>query len=344
MRIWSCALPTPPVPSPWLVRTVTPIWERMRASPRHAGPTLSEALRVTRSLGSRDRRLAGDLLLGLIRHERALARIHADPFVAWTLLATDGPPDLPDEPDAYAVATSLPDDLAAEWWSRLGPDAAVTLARTLAERAPVALRWLGAEGDLPPFPVAVRRVGARGIVLEAGANVETWETFKDGRVIVQDLGSQALVDAVFPGPGARVMDLCAGAGGKSLALAAMGADVQAWDVRKEALRELEKRAARSGLDIRIGPPQGRYDLVLVDAPCSGTGVLRRHPENRWKLRYPVEAQREVLATARRHADRVAYATCALTLRENEEIVGGPGETLWPESGGRDGFFLARLSS
>jgi 16S rRNA (cytosine967-C5)-methyltransferase len=166
-------------------------------------------------------------------------------------------------------------------------------------------------------------------------------------VEVQDLGSQAIVDFMRVKPGDRVMDLCAGAGGKSLALAAMGARVRAWDIRPAALDELRKRADRAGLRIDIGPPRGHYDIALVDAPCSGTGVLRRHPENRWKLHSPTDVQERLLRDATRIAPRVVYATCALTLAENEHLVRAVGEptreeTVWPDEL-REGFFMAEIA-
>ena len=333
MTVWSCALPAPPVPSPRILRVVERVWADMRREPRMAGPTLSAALRSERSLGSKERPVAGDLLVGLIRHERALARIDADPLRAWLRLAEDGVPELDDPPDAYAIATSLPGDLAAEWWQRLGAEAAVALARTLAGRAPV---WLRALRDPVEIPVAHTRLGA-AIRLDARANIHTFDAFREGRIEVQDLGSQRIVEATFPGQGGTVLDLCAGAGGKALSLAALGARVTAWDVRPAALRELSQRAHRAGLPITIAEPTGTYDVVLVDAPCSGTGVLRRHPENRWKLRCPVDLQRSLLDRARAVGGRVVYATCSLALRENEEVA-GEGTTLWPEVGGSEGYF------
>lgn len=337
MRVWSCALPRPVVPSGRILRVVERVWAEMRADPRHAGPILSRAMRAERSLGSKERPVAGDLLTGLIRHERALARIDADPLRAWLRLAEGELPDLDDPPDAYAIATSLPDDLAGEWWARLGPERAIEHARTLAGRAPVWLRVLREPVDIP---VAHTRRGA-SLRLDAGANVHTLDAFRDGRIEVQDLGSQRIAEAAFLGPGCTVLDLCAGAGGKSLTLAALGARVTAWDVRPAALQELTFRARRAGLPIRVAEPRGPYDVVLVDAPCSGTGVLRRHPENRWKLRFPTDTQRDLLARARRLGGRVVYATCALTLRENEEIA-GEGTTLWPEPGESEGYFWATL--
>jgi 16S rRNA (cytosine967-C5)-methyltransferase len=316
----------------------------MRARPTHAGPTLAAGLRAARTLGSKERPIAGDLLLGLIRHERALARVDPDPLRAWLKLAEEGPPDLEDPPDAYAVALSVPDALAREWWGRLGEPAAIDLAKRIAGRAPVALRVLREPVTLD---IPHRRVGDRAIVLEARTNVNLLPAWQEGRVEVQDLGSQAIVDFMRVKPGDRVMDLCAGAGGKSLALAAMGARVRAWDIRPAALDELRKRADRAGLRIDIGPPRGHYDIALVDAPCSGTGVLRRHPENRWKLHSPTDVQERLLRDATRIAPRVVYATCALTLAENEHLVRAVGEptreeTVWPDEL-REGFFMAEIA-
>lgn len=307
----------------------------MLREPRMAGPTLSAGLRAERSLGSKERPVAGDMLTGMIRHERALLRIDPDPIRAWLRIAEEGIPDLPDPPNAYAIATSIPDALADEWWQRLGADRALVLARTLAGRAPV---WLRALREPVEIPVAHTREGA-AIRLDAKANINTFEAFREGRIEVQDLGSQRIAEAAFLGVGSTVLDLCAGAGGKSLTLAALGAKVTAWDVRPAALRELADRARRANLDIRIGEPTGRYDLVVVDAPCSGTGVLRRHPENRWKLRFPTDLQRSLLARARTLGGSVVYATCSLAQRENEEIA-GEGTTLWPEEGGSEGYFWA----
>lgn len=352
MRVWSSALPAPVPPSDRIRWVVEGIWADVQRDPRHAGPIISAALRAARTLGSKERPVAGDMLTGMIRHHRALARIHADPVQAWLRLCNDGAPELDDPEDAaaaYAIAVSMPEDIAAEWWSRLGPEAAVQHARTLAGRAPVALRVLR-EGFTLSVPF--RRVGAHGAVLEARCNLDLEPSYREGMVEVQDLGSQTIVDAAFPGRGARVLDLCAGAGGKSLSLAALGADVQAWDIRPRALDALAERARRARLKVRIAPPEGRYDLVLVDAPCSGTGVLRRHPENRWKLEFPTDAQLGLLRRAVTMAPTVVYATCALTRRENEDVVRSVAEpaaqlveeqTIWPEPGGADGFYWAKLA-
>ncbi|MEN9787332.1 MAG: hypothetical protein RLZZ299_2596 [Pseudomonadota bacterium] len=336
MRIWSCALPTLPAASERIWRVVERVAAEIRARPTHAGPLLAAALRNARSLGAKERPVAGDLLSASLRHPRALARLDPDPYVALRRLAAGDVPDLPDPDDAYAVAVSLPEDLAAEWWAQLGPDGAVAHARLLAGRAPVAVRVLRGPVALP---VPSRAAGPHGRVLEGRVNLHVVPAWTEGRIEVQDLGSQRIVDALaaqLP-PGARVFDACAGAGGKALSLAALGFAVQAWDVRPAALRELSRRAARCGLDVRIAPPspRQRFDAVLVDAPCSGTGVLRRHPENRARLSFPTDVQAELLARALDLAPGVLYATCSLAARENgvlvRRVAGVPlfEETVWP---------------
>lgn len=313
----------------------------MRATPEMAGPILSRAMREERSLGSKERPVAADLLLGLIRHESALKRINAEPMQAWLQIATDGCPELPDPEDAvlaYAIALSLPEAIAREWWVRLGAERAVALAKIIAGRAPL---WLRVLRDPVSLPVAHERIG-NAIRVDARVNLDTVPAYIAGQLLVQDLGSQQISDAAFAGAGTTVLDLCAGAGGKSLALAAMGAKVTAWDVRSHALDELDKRARKSGLDIQIAPPNGNYDVILVDAPCSGSGVLRRHPENRWKLAARSAEQRALVERCRGRAQRVVYATCSLLREENEEISGMEGTTLWPEESGSEGYYWATL--
>ncbi len=334
-------------------RVVADLWAKIQKNPSYASPILAEGLRAARQLGSKERPVVGDTVLGLIRHRDALRRLDVDPLAAWELLlAPPGgdasidtmnlAPDADDPVDDYTTALSLPTTLARQWWRRLGQENAWQLASTLCGRAPVVLRLLRPPRDLPAHTLHTPRTA----VLERRLNLDLLPDYREGRVIVQDAGSQEIVDRSFPGPGARVLDLCAGAGGKSLALAALGAEVQAWDVRGSALHELQRRAARAGLRVRVGPPDGRYDLVLVDAPCSGSGVLRRHPENRLKLKIPGQAQLRLLEQALGLGDAVVYATCSLDEEENERLVRRLGvpqweATLWPDPV-REGYYLAKM--
>ena len=217
------------------------------------------------------------------------------------------------------------------------------------------------------------------------ARVTQTRAFIEGRVEIQDEGSQRIAAAVAARPGETVIDWCAGAGGKTLALAAAmrgEGRLLALDPHAERLAECKRRCERAGVrvDARViekGPkPLGELgdiaDAVLVDAPCSSTGALRRNPELRWHLdsawldRFP-EQQLAILLRAAHHVKRggrLVYATCSLLRRENEDVVSaflanreefdliteqrfGPANAQWlaahPLPGfGPDGFYVATL--
>lgn len=154
----------------------------------------------------------------------------------------------------------------------------------------------------------------------------------NGYYEVQDEGSQLAVFYADAKPNERVLDFCAGAGGKSLALACEMKNtghIRAYDVEERKLRTLEKRAERAGATIiKTGEPEGDYDLVLVDAPCSGTGTWRRQPDAKWrltegKLKGYMNLQREILEAAAKYVKpggRMVYITCSMLPGENEDQV------------------------
>jgi 16S rRNA (cytosine967-C5)-methyltransferase len=158
---------------------------------------------------------------------------------------------------------------------------------------------------------------------------------------VQDEGSQLLSLLVEPKRGEMVMDFCAGAGGKTLHLAALMANsgsLYAMDVSTKRLDRLKPRLARAGVhnvrriainherDARVQRLAGKFDRVLVDAPCSGTGTLRRNPDIKWRpieLESLVTSQRAILASAAtllKPGGRLVYATCSLLREENEDVI------------------------
>jgi 16S rRNA (cytosine967-C5)-methyltransferase len=203
---------------------------------------------------------------------------------------------------------------------------------------------------------------------------------------VQDEGSQLIAFACAPHSGANILDLCAGAGGKALAIAAAApnARILATDTNRGRLSKLPERAKRAGAAIEtrlVNPPheldeladvRGEADLVLVDAPCSGSGTWRRNPEGRWRL--TPERLERVLALQERLLDIagelvrpggvLVYAVCSLLsregagqidrflnrhsswIREDTRIAGGrpdgAGRLLTPGHDRTDGFFVARL--
>ncbi len=200
-------------------------------------------------------------------------------------------------------------------------------------------------------------------VTENARRVKSSAAFREGLVELQDAASQAVADMLLPVvPGARVLDYCAGGGGKALALAASGARVTAHDADPRRMADLPERARRAGARIEVAERLGRerFDLVLVDAPCSGSGAWRRQPEAKWRLDEARLAaltalQGEVLRAAARHVaagGTLAYATCSLLDAENGAVVEGfLAETprfarvaerrLTPLDGG-DGFYVARM--
>ena len=213
-----------------------------------------------------------------------------------------------------------------------------------------------------------------GLRLRQRAALQRTRAFRDGWVEPQDAGSQRLAAFVEAAPGETVADFCAGAGGKTLALGAAMRNrgrLHALDISRERLSRLTPRLARSGLtsvktqvlsherDARLQALLGCCDAVLVDAPCSSTGTLRRNPELR--LRAPGLAdlcatQGAILEGAARlvrPGGRLVYATCSLLAAENEEIAAAfisyhkefepDGElVLLPHRDGTDGFYACRL--
>lgn len=276
-------------------------------------------------------------------------------------------------PARIALAASLPDWLAARLVADWG-DEAEPLARALNQRAPMTVRAnllaLGSPraGDAAAEPAGINAPDARealalelaatgletragrwcdtALIVESRTNLFGLPAFQRGAMEAQDEGSQLLADLATAeiGPRPLVIDLCAGAGGKTLAIAArLGGRgrIVATDVDAKKLDELRRRARRAGvsnaqalhLEGGAWPPaldalRGRADVVFVDAPCSGIGALRRNPEARWRLREADLAgfaakQREILDGARHllaPGGRLVYATCTLLAVENEDVV------------------------
>lgn len=337
------------------------------------------------------------LILGLLRaegHDPAqifTAAPHAPAVLTEAeRAAPEAPADLP-----LAVALDVPDWLIAPLQRALGPHLAAVQMQ-MRDRAPVfvranlarinradAIERLGREGiEAVPHPLA-----SAALELRAGeGKLRNAESLAQGLVEVQDAASQALVEILLAQPlppGARVLDYCAGGGGKTLAMAAFaaagsgmtgsgakelgsnGPDFTAHDIAPRRMRDLPARAARAGIKVRLAETGalavGGYDLVLADAPCSGSGTWRRQPEAKWRLTPDALAaqarvQAEVIDTAARlvrPGGRLAYATCSLLCEENEDVAQAfATRSGWPCSGmhrigpqaGSDAFFLATFDA
>ena len=252
-----------------------------------------------------------------------------------------------------ALAASMPDWLAARLVADWG-DEAEALARALNERAPMTVR---ANLLITDRDALATELAAAGIKTHAGAHAATalivdsrtnlfgLDAFKRGALEAQDEGSQLLAELAHP-PGGKglVIDYCAGAGGKTLAIAARLGNrgrVLASDIDGKKLEELRRRARRAtvsnsqavqlvgdGWPRELDSVRGKADVVFVDAPCSGIGALRRNPEARWRLREAdiagfVAKQQAIMKAAVELAApgaRVIYATCSLLAEENQGVA------------------------
>ena len=314
---------------------------------------VAEWFRTRRFAGSGDRRAVRELVYRAIR---ACGEVPASGRAAMLLLAQgdsamaalfDGSHHGPDpigEGETAAAAGLAPGWLCAALSASgiVGEE-----ARVLLDRAPLDIRinTLKASRDALELPVSGEPLAARNAVrLPAATPVETWEAYREGKIEVQDAGSQIAAEAVRAQAGETVVDLCAGAGGKTLALAADMDNrglIVACDTDRGRLSRLPPRAQRAGAAIiepvlldpgkeaaGIAPWRGKADAVLVDAPCSGTGTWRRNPEARWRLSEAQLAQHAALqarlldlaATLVAPGGRLVYAVCSLLDAEGADQV------------------------
>ena len=304
---------------------------------------------------------------------------------------------LDDQP--LAVRAELPDWVVEKLLHSQSEADILALGRALAKPAPLdlrvntlrakrddVLRQLAGEG----IAVSATPHAPHGLRIEGRPAINQHALFVDGTLEVQDEGSQLLCQLVAPGQHGLVVDFCAGAGGKTLALGAMMQNkgrLYAFDTSSSRLRRLQPRLARSGLsnvhpvtinnenDIRVKRLAGKATRVLVDAPCSGLGTLRRNPDLKWRqspestaeLTIKQAAILRAAATLLAPGGRLVYATCSLLADENAAIANafaaahpqfkliscdevfekqrmtlrtGPYLRLAPHTHGTDGFFGA----
>jgi 16S rRNA (cytosine967-C5)-methyltransferase len=314
--------------------------------------------------------------------------------------ATAGQPlDHPDMPKP--VRSEIPDWASPSLEAMFGDRFEVEV-NALLDQAPLDLRVNELRGTRDEvlqtliagkLDVVATPLSPLGIRVKGRPQLGRHPAFQSGLIEVQDEGSQLVALLVDARPGQQVVDFCSGAGGKALALAARmkgKGRVVACDVSKGRLDRGKERLRRAGID-NVEPrllenerdrwvkkQRGKFDRVLVDAPCTGTGAWRRNPDARWRpmdLERLLDVQREILDSAARLAKpdggRVIYATCSLLREENEAQVEGflaahpdyrliPVETVWdetvgtgpapttgmlrlsPAANGTDGFFVAVL--
>jgi 16S rRNA (cytosine967-C5)-methyltransferase len=261
-------------------------------------------------------------------------------------------PPVPREPvDALALRCSFPTWVAARWVARYGAVDAEALMRALNERPPVTLRAntlrltrealaarLATEDGVATRPTAL---APEGLVAEHAGEPGAWRAFADGACVAQDEASMLVARLLEPRPGETIADTCAAPGTKTTHLAQLMENrgrILALDPQPARLARVREAADRLGVSIVETLPgaveehapawRGACDAVLVDAPCSNLGVLRRNPDVKWRRRPEdiVDAaarQTGILAAAStmlRPGGRVVYATCSLEPEENEGVL------------------------
>jgi 16S rRNA (cytosine967-C5)-methyltransferase len=265
-------------------------------------------------------------------------------------------------PVEAALKYSYPDWIAELWWDELGADEALALMRAQNEPPETVVRLVrGAPPGEPtdvPGAYRVERVDEQAL--------------SEGRIWPQSRGSQLAGLTVGSGQGDRTLDLCAAPGGKATQLAG---EVVAVEIHEGRARELEENVRRLGADnvtvvradaTRLPPELTGFDRALVDAPCSGLGVLAARPDLRWRARPLPELQLDLLRAAAervRPGGTIVYSVCTISRAENEDVVEASGLGVvplgdeWPRFRhprrpeflltlphvhGTSGFFIARL--
>lgn len=349
--------------------------------------------RASRYAGSGDRYAVRDLVFDALRCKRSyaalggsetgrgvmLGALRAKGIDADQVFTGEGHAPAPVTPNEVGRTASGPEALDVQDWiypffhNALVDEVDETL-QAMRQRAPVFLRVNIAKTNLA---IAQATLAAEGIVtrpteiaknglevIENERKISNSQAYQTGLVELQDASSQAVVEAVPLSDGQRVLDLCAGGGGKTLALAARAKlQVFAHDHDPRRTRDLPDRAKRAGIKVSIcdNPEKtAPYDVILTDVPCSGSGSWRRDPQGKWALtRAQLDtvcaSQAQILDRAAamvRHGGVLAYATCSMLREENEAQIAAfldrsygweniESKRFSPISGG-DGFFLCLL--
>ncbi len=362
--------------------------------------------RRNRYAGSGDRRAIADRVYTVLRRKRSSALYSGGTsgraLVLGSLISSDGlstaaildlcngpyglePLNESEQISLSAGSAYKTDAEKLDWPEWLYPQAVSAFGDTVADelhamrqRAPIDLRVnslcatpqqaitsLAEEGVIAD-PL---ELSAKALRVASGTPILNTEAYRSGAVELQDAASQAVADYAQPEPGQNVLDFCAGAGGKTLALAALMDDrgtLIAHDIDPRRMSDLPIRAERARATIirqaqKSDLIENSFDRVLVDAPCSGSGSWRRDPIGKWrltpeKLDALVKAQRDALSAAAtyvRPGGTLTYATCSVLPLENDEQVAwfcaqNPvfklevSRALWPSRDKCDGFFMARF--
>lgn len=362
--------------NPNLLRMASIVLADVLSNKGPADVKLGLFFKQNRDLGTKDRAFVAESVYGVLRRKAFLMHVAEGDDPRKLLLAylirvlgmstrdLNEALNAQQKEWAQAIKAKKSDDMSKaekadlpEWlWGRLveqyGEEEALTIARSFhqqasldlrvnivkATREDVLARFFAEKTEVTPTPYA-----PYGLRMPQKMTISKHPFFTDGKIEVQDEGSQLLAQLVAPRRGEMIADFCAGAGGKSLAIGALmrnSGRIYAFDVSEKRLQNLGTRLKRSGLsnlhsqvisseaDPKLKRLLGKFDRVLVDAPCSGLGTLRRNPDLKWRQQpKDVEElsvkQTNILARASKlvkAGGRLIYATCSLLQDENEQIA------------------------
>lgn len=337
---------------------------RLRAEKAPLDVLLRHYFRSNKALGSKDRAWISETVYHYIRWKNTYDELRVPP--------TSPLPDLSQKP--LDLQLGVPKKLFLLLIASYGQEKAIEICKINQTRAPVTIRanLLKISRDellqklSPQFQVTPTTHSKQGINFSSKVNFATLPEFQDGLFEVQDEASQLGAGLVHPLPKQQILDFCAGAGGKSLAIAPhmkLSGQLYLHDIRPQALAEAKKRFNRAGIqNVQFNLPykKNSMDWIIVDAPCTGTGTYRRNPDLKWKfdlidLPSLLQEQKQIFAQAyqyRKPGSILIYMTCSILPEENEQQIKYFQEkyslqvverfqTL-PLVNGMDGFFAVSL--
>ncbi|MGC4022908.1 MAG: RsmB/NOP family class I SAM-dependent RNA methyltransferase [Cyclobacteriaceae bacterium] len=387
-----------------LCEAVVQVLESIFVENRYADKAIEKMLKQNQRWGARDRRFIAETAYDIVRWYRLLGYLSDAPDDFWKLMGTwfllNGNPDLPtwdefknldkrkilqkyeEAKQSRKINESIPDwldelgekELGKKWEKEiesLNEEARVVLRANTLKISKSDLRDELEQQDILTEPV---KDYPDALILEKRQNIFIQPLFKDGFFEVQDAGSQAIAAFLNVEPGQRVIDACAGGGGKTLHLAALMQNkgrIIAMDTEEWKLEELKKRARRAGASNMIETRmiessktikrlENSADRLLLDVPCSGLGVLKRNPDAKWKLNMEFienvkSIQQKILneySSMLKRGGLMVYSTCSILPSENEKQVEAflsekkefelvKQKMIYP-SQGFDGFYMALL--
>ncbi len=343
---------------------------------------MSQYFRAHTAVGSKDRKWISDTVYGMTRWRGLLDYFCVDTpswekrYQLYLQMHTLNTEALPPH-----IRVSFPKIYFQQLEKHYGEKIASSLCLVSNEQAPVTLRVntlkISREELFQKwkdqYSISYCPTSDVGLVFQHKLNFFAMEEFKNGLFEIQDEGSQRVAALVGAKPGDHILDYCAGSGGKTLAFAPATqgkGQIYLHDIRRQALEEAKKRLKRAGVqnaqifypdDPKTSLLKKKMDWVLVDAPCSGSGTLRRNPDMKWKFELEMiprlaSEQREIFKKALeflKDDGKIVYATCSVFPEENQDQIRYFQETFnlslagdlfftFPQSKGMDGFFGAIL--